>query len=128
MATVLADTKGLVLMPRRTRRWVWGGRAAAAATVAGLTVWLFAVGLGKATAVAGPVAAVIALAGLFAPYLLPAYQPPAAPREPAPVHPGQHGAGGVVVIADHGSVAAQTIENVTVNAPRPGPDGREGQA
>ena len=112
-------------MPRRTRRWVLAGRVAAAAVVCGLAVWFWVAGLSRAAVVAGPVSAVIALAALFAPYLLPVYQPPADPPgtgAPAP------GAGGVVVIADHGSVAAQHIGEVTVNPAPPGRGGPAGRA
>ena len=112
-------------MPRRTRRWVLAGRAVAAAAVAGLAVWLWAAGLNRAAVVAGPVSAVIALAALFAPYLLPVYLPPAEPPDPvAPVR----APGGVVIIADHGSVAAQHIGEVTVHPVPPAGDGPAGRA
>jgi hypothetical protein len=113
------------VMPRRTRKWVLAGRATAAAAVAGLGVWLWVVGLNRAAVMAGPVAAVIALAALFAPYLLPVYQPPADPPGLAGPVPGP---GGVLIVADHGSVAAQHIGQVMVNTQRPDPGRPGGQA
>jgi hypothetical protein len=111
-------------MPHRTRAWVWAGRAAAAAAVIGLGGYLAAVGLDQAGRLAAPIGLVIALAALFAPYLLPVYQPPAAP--PAPLaDPASPGAGGIVIIADHGSVAAQHIRDVTMNRPGPGAPGSQ---
>lgn len=110
-------------MPRRTRGWVLAGRVVAGLAVAGLAAWLWAAGLNRSAAVAGPVSAVIALAGLFAPYLLPVCQRPAGPPDAA--RPAG-GAGGVVIVADHGSVAAQHIGEVTVHPLRydtGGPDG-----
>lgn len=112
-------------MPRRTRGWVLAGRVLAGLAVAGFAVWLWVLGLDRAAVVAGPVAAVIALAGLFAPYLLKVYERPAEP--PGPAVPAG-GAGGVVIIADHGSVAAQHIGEVTVNLARPDRDAPGGQA
>lgn len=113
------------VMPRRTRRWVLAGRVAAGLAVAGLAVWLWVAGLNRAAAVAGPVSAVIALAALFAPYLLPVYQPPAEPPDPVAQ---VRAPGGVVIIADHGSVAAQHIGEVTVNPAPPVGDGPVGRA
>jgi hypothetical protein len=113
-------------MPHRSRGWIWAGRAAAAAAVCGVAAYLAVVGLDQASRLAAPVGLVIALAGLFAPYLLPAFQPPAPPPPPGdPVPPGP---GGTVIIADHGSVAAQHIRDVIMNPPSPGaPDGQAGR-
>lgn len=116
-------------MPHRTRAWIWAGRAAAAAAVIGLAGYLAAVGLDQAGKLAAPIGLVIALAALFAPYLLPSFQPPAPPPAP-PTDPVPPGPGGIVIIADHGSVAAQHIHDVTMNAPPPNagaPDGPAGQ-
>ena len=105
-------------MPHRTRVWIWAGRAAAAAAVIGLGAYLAAVGLDQAGRLAAPIGLVIALAALFAPYLLPVFQPPAPPpAPPLPADLAPPGAGGNVFIADHGSVAAQHIHNVTMNPP-----------
>lgn len=101
----------------RTRSLVWAGRALAAAAVAGLAVCFGVIGLDRSGALAGPVAAVVALAGLLAPYLLPAPQPPV--TEAPPASPASAPAGtSAVFIADHGSVAAQHIGRVTMNAPQ----------
>lgn len=113
-------------MPYRTRGWVWAGRAVALAVVTGLAAYLIAVGTSRAAEVAGPAGLVIALATLLAPYLLPAYQPPASAPEPMSADPAVPGSGGVVIIADHGSVAAQNIGEVTMNAPRPDPGTKAG--
>jgi hypothetical protein len=112
---------GRVVMPQRTRGWVWAGRAAAAAVLIGLAAYMAVAGLDQAGRLAAPVGVVIALATLFAPFLLPAYQPPGAPPPP-PADPAPPGPAGVVIIADHGSVAAQHIHDVTMNPPRPDPD------
>jgi hypothetical protein len=113
------------MAPRRTRTWVWAGRVLAVGAVAGLGGYLIAAGTARANLIAAPAALVIALAALLAPYLLPAYTTPS----PAPSSQGQtdgqptSGAGaGTVIIADHGSVAAQHIGEVTMNPPPPGPD------
>jgi len=115
-------------MPHRTRAWIWAGRAVAAAAVIGLAGYMFAVGLDQAGKLAAPIGAVLALAALFAPYLLPAYQPPAPPLTSSPDRAPPGPGGGIVIIADHGSVAAQTIHDVTMNAPRPDPGAPGGQA
>lgn len=70
-------------MPRRSRAWIWVGRAVAAAAVIGLAGYLYAAGLGKADELAGVIGVFLALAALVAPYLLPV--PP--PRSPQPVPP-----------------------------------------
>jgi hypothetical protein len=111
-------------MPHRTRGWVWAGRTAAAVAVAGLAVYLGVAGLGQAGKVAAPAGLVIAAAGLAGPYLFPAYQRPADPPGPAPGSAPP--AGGVVIVADHGSVAAQHIGEVTMNPPRPDPAAPDG--
>jgi hypothetical protein len=59
---------------KHRNRWIWIGRAVAVGVVIGLAVYLFAVGLNQANAIAAPVSVVIALAALLAPLLLPAYQ------------------------------------------------------
>jgi hypothetical protein len=118
------------MAPRRTRTWVWAGRVLAVGAVAGLGGYLIAAGTARANLIAAPAALVIALAALLAPYLLPAYTTPSpAPSSPGPSSQGQtdgqptSGAGaGTVIIADHGSVAAQHIGEVTMNPPPPGPD------
>ncbi len=113
-------------MPHRTRAWIWAGRAVAGAAVIGLAGDMFAVGLDQAVKLAAPVGVIAALAALFAPYLLPAYQPPSPPPA-SPPDPAPPGAGGIVIIADRGSVAAQHIHDVTMNA-RPDPGAPGGQA
>jgi len=80
-------------------------------------------GLDQAGRLAAPAGVVIALATLFAPFLLPAYQPPDAPL-PA-TDPAHAGTGGLVIIADHGSVAGQHIGEVTMNLPPPDADPRQ---
>lgn len=108
-------------MPHRTRAWIWAGRAAAVAVVAGLACYVSVAGLDQAGRLAAPAGLVVAVAALFAPYLLPVYQSPAPPSA-APATPAPHAPpGNMVIIADHGSVAAQHIGDVTVNAPRPDP-------
>lgn len=74
-------------MPGRTRRYVWAGRVAAGAMIAGLGVYLWAAGPGQDAVVAGPVTAVAAVAALLAPYLLPAYQAPSGQRAATVIHP-----------------------------------------
>jgi hypothetical protein len=102
------------------------GRAAAAAAVIGLAAYMTAVGLDQAARLAAPIGLVIALAALFAPYLLPAFQPPVSPSAP-PADPVP-GPGGIVIIADRGGVAAQHIRDVTMNPPGSGaPDSPAGQ-
>jgi hypothetical protein len=115
-------------MPHRTRRWIWAGRALAAAAVAGLGGYLIAAGPSRASLIAGPAALVIALAALLAPYLLPAYTTPAAPPPGRADNPPGRAAGpGLVIVADHGSVAAQHIGEVTMNPPPPGPHSPPGR-
>jgi hypothetical protein len=110
------EGEGEIWMPHRSSGWLWAGRAVAAGAVIGLGGYLFAAGSARASAIATPVGLVVALAALLAPYLLPvnhssASPPPAGDGEP----PGPEG--GIVIIADHGSVAAQRITQVTVNPP-----------
>jgi hypothetical protein len=106
-------------MPRRTQGSIWASRALAAAA-AGLGGYLIAAGTTRANLIAAPAAVVIALAALLAPYLLPAYTPPAAPAAPGRADGlDKAAAPGVVIIADHGSVAAQHIDHVTMNPPGP---------
>jgi hypothetical protein len=70
-------------MPCRARRWIWVGRAVAALSVAGLASSLFAVGWNTAGQLGSAAAAVVALAGLLTPYLLP--PPPSQPEgSPSP--------------------------------------------
>lgn len=64
-------------MPRRTRRWLWGGRIAAAMVLLGVGVWLWSVGLTQASAIGGAVGLLVAVATLLAPYVLPAPSAPA---------------------------------------------------
>jgi hypothetical protein len=113
------------MAPHRTRRWVWAGRVLAAAAVAGLGGYLIAAGTARANLIAAPAALVVALAALLAPYLLPVYTVPS-PAPPSPSQPGGPPGGaagaGTVIIADHGSVAAQHIGEVTMNPPSPRPD------
>jgi len=71
-------------MPRRTRAWIWAGRAAAAAALIGMAGYMYAAGLDQAGRLAAPIGIVLALAALFAPYLLPAYQRPARPAGGVP--------------------------------------------
>ncbi|MCW2506795.1 MAG: hypothetical protein JWO79_5079 [Actinomycetia bacterium] len=59
-------------MPRRSRRWIWAGRAAALLVVVALAVYLLVAGLEKADKVASVVAAAVAVLALAAPYVLPA--------------------------------------------------------
>lgn len=115
-------------MPRRTRGWIQGGRVVAILAVTGMGVYLWVAGLDRAAEIAGPVSAVVALAALFAPFLLPTFHPPSetgnsdrtASHAPAP--------NGVVLIADHGSVAAQQIGEVTINPRWPDPEQKGSQA
>jgi hypothetical protein len=58
-------------MPRRTRGWVWAGRALAAAGVLALVVYLGVAGFGHADQLSTLITALVALFGLLAPYLLP---------------------------------------------------------
>ena len=67
--------------PQRTRAWVWAGRVTAIVILAGLTGYLVHVGLDTADKLASSIGVVIALAALFAPYLLPA---PGGPPMPDP--------------------------------------------
>ena len=59
-------------MPRRSRRWIWAGRAAALAVVAVLVAYLLAAGLEKADKAASVLAAIVAVLAVAAPYVLPA--------------------------------------------------------
>jgi hypothetical protein len=58
-------------MRRRRARRVWGGRIAAAVVLAGLAVYLFAVGLDRADKLAGVLGVLVAAVALVAPYVLP---------------------------------------------------------
>ncbi|WP_239340720.1 hypothetical protein [Frankia sp. CiP3] len=58
----------------RRLRWVWVGRGVFGVIVAALAVYLVVVGLDKAAKVASSIGAVLALAALVAPYLLPPLQ------------------------------------------------------
>ena len=58
-------------MPRRSRRWVWAGRAVSAVIVAGLVGYLVVAGLERADKLASAISAVVAVAALAAPYLFP---------------------------------------------------------
>ncbi|SCF03228.1 hypothetical protein GA0074695_2993 [Micromonospora viridifaciens] len=81
-------------MPHRSASGVWAGRAVAGLAVAGLIVYLVAVGLDRASKIGSAAAVVVAVLGLLAPYLLPPRpQPPAGPGtqpagEPTAVPPG----------------------------------------
>jgi hypothetical protein len=57
---------------RRRSGWIWGGRIVALAVLAGLGVYLSAVGLDKAAELASVLGLLVAVAALVAPYLLPA--------------------------------------------------------
>ncbi|KXK58279.1 hypothetical protein AWW66_30670 [Micromonospora rosaria] len=59
-------------MPHRSPRWIWAGRLVGAAIVLALVGYLTSVELARANMVAGCVSAIVALAALTAPYLLPA--------------------------------------------------------
>jgi hypothetical protein len=107
-------------MPHRTPGWMWAGRVAALVVVAGLVVYFADAGLNRASEVAGPMVAVIALATFFAPYLLPVYQAPeerAKNSDPAGNTAGSPAAN-TVILADHGSIAAQTIGQININSSR----------
>jgi hypothetical protein len=113
------------MAPRRTRTWVWAGRVLALGAVAGLGGYLLVAGTARASLIAAPAALVVALAALLAPYLLPAYtasSPAPSSRDQAAGLPGRAAGAGMVIIADHGSVAAQYIGEVTMNPACPGPD------
>jgi hypothetical protein len=100
-------------MPHRTPKWVWTGRVVAVAAVIGLAGYLVEMGLSRGAEVAGVVTAVITLAALLAPYVLPPSAPP-------------HG--GDVFIGDRGGIAARHIHEVNVNPPPPDSRGAGGQA
>lgn len=111
-------------MPRRTRKWVWAGRVLAGAAVAGLGWYLISAGTARANLIAAPAALVVAFAALLAPYLLPVCTAPSpAPpsQEQTGPQPGSAAGSRTVIIADHGSVAAQHIGEVTMNPPPPSP-------
>jgi len=57
-------------MPRRSG-WVWGGRIAAVAALAGLGVYLASVGLDRADKLASVLGLLVAVIALVAPYVLP---------------------------------------------------------
>jgi hypothetical protein len=65
---------------RRRSGWVWGGRVAALVVLAGLAVYLSAVGLDKADKLASVLSLLVAVAGLVVPYLL----SPSDKNSPAP--------------------------------------------
>jgi hypothetical protein len=113
------------MAPHRTRTWVWAGRVLAVGAVAGLGGYLIAAGTARANLIAAPAALVVALAALLAPYLLQAYTTPsAAPSSQGQTGglPGSAAGAATMIIADHGSVAAEHIGEVTMNPPCPGPD------
>jgi hypothetical protein len=56
---------------RRHSHWIWGGRIAAVAVVAGLAGYLLSAGLDKADKLASVLGLLVAVAALAAPYLLP---------------------------------------------------------
>src|SRR5262249_54876738 len=109
--------------PHRTTRWVWAGRFGAVAGVAGLAAYLYLVGLNRAAQIAGPIGLVVALATLFAPFLLPAYQ--AAAAGPSPSDPTAL-TGSAPTVASYGvppvatqptTALAQAVGGVTTVAP-----------
>ncbi|GID94269.1 hypothetical protein ACFQFC_31635 [Amorphoplanes digitatis] len=63
--------KGAPAMPLRNERWIWAGRGAFGVIVIALAAYLATTGLDKADKIAGSIGAVLALAALCAPYLLP---------------------------------------------------------
>jgi hypothetical protein len=69
-------------VPRRGPRWIWAGRVAAVVVLAGLSGYLAQAGLTTGSEVSGGVTAVVALAALVAPYLLPV------PERPGPAEAG----------------------------------------
>ena len=109
------------MMPHRTRGWIRAGRVLAGAAVAGLGGYLIAAGAARANLIAAPAALVVALAALLATYLLPVYVAPGATPPGRADGPDGAGQPGVTIIADHGSVAAQHIHQVTMNPRAPGP-------
>lgn len=58
-------------MQRRPKRWAWIGRIVAVAILLGVGVWLWVVGLTQASAIGGAAGLLVAIAALFAPYVLP---------------------------------------------------------
>ncbi len=72
---------GVVVVPGRSRRWLWAGRVVFGVIVVALVVYSAVVGLDKADKVAGSLGAVLALLALGAPYLLP---PPGGASTPDP--------------------------------------------
>jgi len=94
-------------MPHRTRRWIWAGRVVAALSVAGLVGWLSAVGLGNAGQLGSAVAAVVALVGVLAPYLLPPPKPPPAITVTKLAD----------VIGNNSGIMVSAVGDVTVNQP-----------
>jgi hypothetical protein len=62
-------------MPRRSRGSIWAGRAVFGGIIVGLVGYLMVVGLDKADKLASAISALVALASLAAPYLLPAHEP-----------------------------------------------------
>jgi len=118
------------MAPRRTRTWVWAGRVLAVGAVAGLSGYLITAGTARASLIAAPAALVVALAALLAPYLLPAYTAPSPAPSSQDQTAGPSGGAaraGTVIIADHGSVAAECIGEVTMNSPPTGPDSPAGR-
>ena len=59
-------------LPRRSRRWIWFGRAVFGVSAVSLVAYFAVVGLDKADKLASVIAAVVGLLALVAPYLLPA--------------------------------------------------------
>jgi hypothetical protein len=109
------------MAPRRTGKWIWAGRVLAIASIGGLSVYLVTAGTTRANLIAAPTAVVIALASLLAPYLLPVYST-LSPGPASPSRSDETPGAATVIIADHGSVAAQYIRDVTMNPPPSGPD------
>lgn len=62
-------------MPRRSRTWLLVGRVIAVLAVAGLAGYLYTVGLNEADKLGSVIGAVVALAALTLPYLLPSPRP-----------------------------------------------------
>jgi hypothetical protein len=123
-------------MPRRSRHWIWAGRAAFILIVATFTGYLSKVGLEDADKTASVVSAVLAMLALCAPYLLP---PPrnvnaasqlaqSAAGEATEVQPplSEPAASPDIRVSDTGKAVAGSSEsaNTGLRAPAVGPAGR----